>query len=138
MQNRKKSIEKRIGDVFSFLGADAPEFDFAEWADFFLGLERLDESWTGILKSIKKIPSVPEIKDENAAEQLLCYFVFRHFSKEYELASFMFCVLGFYITEKAAESVGILEAARLFSSEIEYSDENENLILDKIFEEVSL
>ena len=45
-------------------------------------------------------------------------------------------VLSFYMTEKAAEQVGIFEAARLWSSEIEYSDENEDVILDTIFEEM--
>ena len=39
-------------------------------------------------------------------------------------------------TQKAAEQTGIFEAARLWSSEIEYSDENEDVILDTIFEEM--
>ena len=135
LQNREKGIPERIGDAFAVLGAKVPEFDLAEWAEFFLGLERLDESWTKILENIKTNPALPEVKDENSAEQLLCYFIFRHFEGEYQKASLIFSVLCFYMTEKAAEQVGILEAARLFSSEIEYSDENENLILDKIFEE---
>ena len=43
---------------------------------------------------------------------------------------------SFYMTEKAAEQVGIFEGARLWSSEIEYSDENEDIILDTIYEEI--
>ena len=39
------------------------------------------------------------------------------------------------MTEKAAEQVGLNEAARLWSSEIEYSDENKDLILRIIFDE---
>ena len=44
--------------------------------------------------------------------------------------------MSFYMTEKAAEQVGIFEAARLWSSEIEYSDENKEIILDTIYEEM--
>lgn len=135
-QNREKSIEERISDAFGLFGAKTPEMDFEKWAEICLSLERLDEKWTGILKSIAKNPAPPEIFDETAAEQLLCYFVFRHYKAEYPLLSLCYCVLSFYFTEKAAEQVGILEGARLWSSEIEYSDENEDIILDKIFEEM--
>ena len=136
LQNREKSIAERIEDVFSLYGAEVPEFDLENWAEFHLGLERLDEKWTEVLENIKNRPENPETMDETAAEQLLCYLVFRHFSMEEELVSLGFCVFGFYMIEKAAESVGIFEAARLWSSEIEYSDENKDLILDKLFEEV--
>ncbi|MBR2640637.1 MAG: flagellin lysine-N-methylase [Oscillospiraceae bacterium] len=135
-QNREKSIEKRISDAFGLFGAKTPEMDFGKWAEICLSLERLDESWTGILESIAKNPAPPENFDETAAEQLLCYFIFRHYKAEYPLLSLCYCVLSFYFTKKAAEQVGILEGARLWSSEIEYSDENEDIILDKIFEEM--
>lgn len=39
------------------------------------------------------------------------------------------------MTEKAAEYVGIHEAARLWSSEIEYSDENTDILFDYIADE---
>ena len=42
--------------------------------------------------------------------------------------------MSFYITEKAAEYTGLLESARLYSSEIEYSDENKEKLLDIIYE----
>ena len=40
------------------------------------------------------------------------------------------------MVEKAAEQCGIFEAARLFSSEIEYSDENIDIILKALNEGV--
>ena len=135
LQNRKKSMDERIADAFSVLGKNVPEVYLSEWADFFLTLERLDDCWTKILENIKENPCAPKGYDETAAEQLLCCLVFRHFSKDYQLESLVFSFICFLMIEKAAETMGILEATRLFSSEIEYSDENENLILDKIFEE---
>ena len=134
IQNRKKSIEERISEAFELFGKRIPEIDFSEWAENFSGLERLDDEWTRILEYIKKNPAPPEIKDEIAAEQLLFYFIFRHFSIDEPEISFAFSVLCFYMTEKAAEKNGLLDSARLFSSEIEYSDENKDLVLDMIFE----
>lgn len=135
LQNRGKEIPERISNAFGIFGEKVPSIDLAFWAEKFLELERLDESWTKILENIKENPALPKIPDNTAAEQLLCYFVFRHFSIDYPFDSLCFAVLSFYMTEKAAESVGIFEAARLFSSEIEYSDENKDIILETIFSE---
>ena len=135
LQNREKAIAERISDVFAIFGVGSPETDYGKWAENCLALERLDESWTKVLEGIIKNPAPPEIKNENAAEQLLCYFIFRHFCPEYPKISLAFAVLCFYMTEKAAEQVGLNEAARLWSSEIEYSDENKDLILRIIFDE---
>ena len=134
LQNREKNISERISDVLRIFCMNFPETDFVKLAEIFLGLERLDEKWTEILENIKENPAPAEIPDETAAEQLLCYYIFRHFSADYPEESFRFAVLAFYLTEKAAEQVGIFEAARLFSSEIEYSDENKEIILDYIFD----
>ncbi|MBE6882944.1 MAG: hypothetical protein E7489_08070 [Ruminococcaceae bacterium] len=111
-----------------------PEKTFSEWAEIYLSLERLDESWTEILEKIKQCPQKPKIEDTAATKQLLHYFAFRHLAEapfDGRLAErAAFAVLSFYITEKAAEQVGILEAARLYSSEVEYSDENIEILLN--------
>ncbi len=133
-QNREKSVEERISEAFSLFDTELPKKDFAEWAEIFLGLERLDEKWAEVLENIKKKPAPPEITNEIAAEQLLCYFTFRHFTNFEAEDAIRFIVLAFCITEKAAEQTGIFEAARLFSSEIEYSDENIEKIIET-FEE---
>ena len=135
VQNREKPFAERIKNAFRILGSEVPEFDLAKWAEICLGLERLDESWTGVLENIIQNPAPPEISDETAAEQLFCYFLFRHFCPEYQKTSLAFCLLSFFMTEKAAEQTGISEAARLWSSETEYSSENKPLLLSTLFEE---
>ena len=135
-QNREKSIEERISDALEFFEAEDFMVDFEKWSKLCLSLERLDEKWTEILEKISENPFAPKDFDENAAGQLLCYFIFRHFSAKEPLLSLCYSVLSFYMTEKAAEQVGIFEAARLWSSEIEYSDENKEIILDTIYEEM--
>jgi len=135
LQNREKPFAERIKDAFGTIGSAVPEFNPGKWAKICLGLERLDESWTEILENIAGNPAPPEVFDETAGEQLLGYFVFRHFCPEYEKTSLAFCLLSFLMTEKAAEQIGIFEAARLWSSEIEYSSENKPLLLSTLFEE---
>ena len=132
IQNREKSISERISDVFRIFCMDFPEPDYVKLAEIFLGLERLDEKWTEILEKIICEPAAPKISDEKAAEQLLCYYILRHFSVDYPEESLRFAVLAFYLTEKAAEQTGVFEAARLFSSEIEYSDENKEKLMEAI------
>ncbi|MBR5873059.1 MAG: hypothetical protein IKZ06_05385, partial [Oscillospiraceae bacterium] len=62
-------------------------------------------------------------------------YFFRHFAPERpETAAFS--VLCYYMTEMAAKFTGMAEAARLYSYEIEYSDENEEKLLDVIKNEV--
>lgn len=135
IQNREKPFAERISDALEEVGASGFEIDFNALAKECLSLERLDESWTDVLEKIAKNPSAPEIKDETAAEQLFCYFIFRFFSDGNRVLSLLFALLSFYMTEKAAEYVGIHEAARLWSSEIEYSDENTDILFDYIADE---
>ncbi|MBQ6878529.1 MAG: flagellin lysine-N-methylase [Oscillospiraceae bacterium] len=132
VQNREKSIGERAAELLGFFGLGLPEKSLADWAEIYLGLERLDEEWTEVLQKIKNEPSVPEIKDEIAAEQILCYYIFRHFGNLYPEEACAFAVLSLFMIEKAAEQTGIIEAARLYSSEIEYSDENTEKIIDAI------
>ena len=136
IQNREKDFSERIEDILELCSAKLPEKDFGEWAEIFLGLERLDEKWTEILEGIMENPKPPEIKDHVQAEQLLCYFIFRHLYPDYLSTTCSFAVLSLYMTEKAAEQCGIFEAARLFSSEIEYSDENTDIIFEALNEGV--
>lgn len=133
-QNRSKPVFERISEAFSFFGTSLPEKSLGDWAKIFLRLERLDEKWTEVLEYIKNNPAPPEIKNEISAEQLLCYFTFRHFTNFEPEDAIRFIVLAFYMTEKAAEQTGIFEAARLFSSEIEYSDENIEKIIETFAE----
>ena len=132
--NRNLPMERRIENLLELCETSLPEKTFSEWAEIYLGLERLDKKWTEVLEYMAKNPSPPKISDEVSVEQLLCYYLFRHFSIEEPELSCAFAVLSFYITEKAAEYTGLLESARLYSSEIEYSDENKEKLLDIIYE----
>ena len=105
------------------------------WAAFYLSLERLDDSWTAELLRLKTFEcfSVPELTEY---EQLLVYFLYRHVPRCYDDldadSKLLFAVLSTQIigTLAGSDRERIIELARMYSAEIEYSDENAELIYD--------
>ena len=117
-------------------------------------LERLEESWTDRLEELKSTdishaPSLDMPEWEIAFEQLLVYFLYRQLpfaldDGEYEGRA-AFCVLSYRIIRDLCRVHAVLhgsvdlddlvEIARQYSAEIEYSDENVEALLDALFEE---
>ncbi len=121
-RNRRLSLERRLG-----LLSALPERD---WKRIFLSLERMDEDWTaalerwdGQLLPVERSLSIP-------LENLLVYFLFRHYTDEEDRAAIAFAVLSVRVLSSLhTEGCGSLrELSRLYSSEIEYSDENVDAI----------
>lgn len=120
LQNRKRPLEERL----QRLSAVNP----AEYTAVFRSLERLDPRWDGYLDQISSECSIPH-GWEPAFEQLAVYFIYRHLLPEQRRERCALAVLSvrvlaslFRQTEQTAES--LVELARLYSAEIEYSDEN--------------
>ncbi len=139
IQNRECDVDVRITELINFTGGSLPHFDTAEWCDFFLSLERLDESWTDALCKLKE--SGPEKLDEcgfplpgESAEQLLTYFIYRHLSPAVDSGDVrervLFALLSFYMIRAVYAVTGeggfddLCDVARMYSSEVEYSEEN--------------
>ena len=113
------------------------------WYNVYSNLERLDESWDKYLKYLKNSPKILNDnsysnKIENAFKNLAVYFIYRHipdfmFEKTVE-CGVNFCILSvliiksiYDISQKNAEHNNfnnLCEIARMYSSEIEYSEEN--------------
>jgi lysine-N-methylase len=116
------------------------------WADALLALERLDDEWTQRLLDLKKRwQSLDLAAFERAMaarqteyEQFAVYLLYRHFvtaeTEKQQAARAVFVTFGvmllYYLGAVHFEKMGAftfddqVELARLFSSEIEYSDEN--------------
>lgn len=106
-----------------------PKQSIAEILSFLKGLERLDTNFDTLLESIPnqdKALSDIIIEDTAKANRLFSYFVFRHLYN-YGIEICVFCT--YFIM---ASKQDIYEFARMFSSEIEYSDENIEKILQII------
>ncbi len=150
LQDREISLEERIDGIFSLVGADKDGRSASEWAEVLLGLERLDENWTKLVLKLKDFGGDTAEFDrfmlsrQTEYEQFLVYLIYRHFANapdfDSAVARARFAVLGYEIlrslgaiifSEKGDFTLSDqIELARLFSSEIEYSDENLYTILD--------
>lgn len=114
---REQLFKKDIGELKNLL----PDISLNTLYDIFKNLERLDNGWDALLNTIKdKKEKLADliIKDGKRANKLFNYFLFRHLHN-YGLEFCIFCT--YFIL---SIDYDIYETARMFSSEIEYSDEN--------------
>ncbi|MBO4928831.1 MAG: flagellin lysine-N-methylase [Clostridia bacterium] len=140
VQDRSLSIDKRMDKLLLLCQACEPGHP-ADWVDVFLELERLDEGWTAMLQKLEQdgktipVPDVPDVQ----WEQLLVYFLYRHFLTAWEdgdvgsKAGFavlsvrlLRCLKGLF------PQVELAELARMYSAEIEYSNENMDILFDEL------
>lgn len=108
-----------------------PEKSAEEWRGIFLSLERMDEEWT---ERLRRPWNEPPAELSKPLERLLLYFLYRHLpaaEDEKDLrARTAFAVLCSRVTGFISRDYEeLLETARLLSAEIEYSDENVDILL---------
>jgi len=150
LQNREKPIEARIADMLSLCGASLPDLPLSAWAETLLSLERLDEAWTKRLLDLQRgCPDFAAFERhihgrETEYEQWAVYLIYRHFANaptvEDAAAHAAFAALGYAVVHalgalQFADAGDFtvadqIELCRLFSSEIEYSEENHDALLD--------
>ena len=136
------SFTQREAKALALFGMEPLHFDNASAAGFYLGLERLDDEWTKRLNTLKEsadtglepmISSLPYLR-------LAEYFIYRHFATapdEYEAGlRLQFAFLSTRLICALDSIFNDTESTRLYSSEIEYSDENVDKILDYIDENI--
>jgi lysine-N-methylase len=134
-------------------GAPLPERTAGQWAAALLTLERMDGQWTGLLNDLRHSQE-PDTAAFDARygwtaggyANLLWYFVYRHFMSAGNLAEaaprLRFAALGCRVVHvldaRKWERSGLfvpgdrVEHARLFSSEVEYSEENMDALMDML------
>lgn len=139
LRDGSQPLYQRMRSAAALCGTEFKMPDMVSWAGFYMGLERLDGAWTECLGLLLEKGPEAELKtalDKMRYERLAEYFVFRHFSAwdmEHWGAALRFCFLSVcFICALDALEGESGEHARLYSSEIEYSDENIGLILDEI------
>lgn len=149
LQNRKLSLTDRIDDMLELCDTTYTKRPLGEYSDILLSLEILDKNWQKALFNLENANLSNEdlktffdyIKTNNREhefEQLCVYFIYRHFANApdiisaQERARFTAFVFDFFrnlgaFTLKHANSYHTslhIDFARMFSTEIEYSDEN--------------
>lgn len=132
-----KNMSQRFADALGYFGEKFESHNMSAWASFLLKLERLDESWTEKLNALEnaKMDKVPDsVLECNRYVRLCQYFIYRHMLDADEYAPMLeFCILATEIIAALDMLCGLdAEHTRLFSSEIEYSDENIPLIIEEL------
>ena len=153
-QNREEPIERRMEQILSACGAYVPDIPLAQWVECYLSLERMDETWTGILQALRenanKLPLdafAAHMKGRGTEyEQMLVYFLYRHVptalddgdvsSKAafavlsvrllFALGALHLLLHGKFAVE---DQIGL---CRLYSAEVEYSDDNMDALFDAL------
>ena len=150
MQDRSHPIEARLDALLDTVGLAIPERD---WAAVYRDLERLDPAWDNMLDAISSFDatSAPSgLSDRPLAfntvfEQFCVYLLYRHLPGALEdddvPGRVAFCVLSTQVlmTLCAAKAdctmADLLDSARMYSAEIEYSEDNIAALLDALWED---
>ncbi|MBQ4354878.1 MAG: flagellin lysine-N-methylase [Clostridia bacterium] len=149
LQNRAEPLAERIfrltDDVWY---GRTPE----QWREFYNGLERMETAWDDRLaylnaENAECLLQAPA-EGETVWEQLLVYFVNRHLADAADVldldARLAFAVLSYAVIRSIWEGecrkngeaslAELIETARLYSAEIEYSEDNTAAVLDALEE----
>lgn len=141
LRHDELSFSQREERALELFGMAPLPFDAASLKELYLSLERLDEEWSERLNSLVPVSLEPKLSALPYL-RLAEYFIYRHFATapdEYEAAlRLQFAFLSTKLICALDSIFHDAESTRLYSSEIEYSDENVEKILDYIDEKNSL
>ncbi len=136
VQDRRLPMVQRVEQMLQACGVSLT-VDYAHWAAFLLDLERLDERWAQVLQRLHEPEQPIDPRWEIPLEQLMCYLLFRHLAGALEDGDVQgrvaYCALMWTLLRRMLRN-DLMELARLYSSEIEYSDENLDAVLEEIDE----
>lgn len=142
-----KDYNKCRFELSESIESEVPVFTSDDVKNAYLDLEMLDNSWGSLLKGFCEYKChMSSLCNEYSdyAKRLLLYFIFRHFAdtildgRIYERVVFSILsteiIIGIsdYLSDGKIKLETICDIARRYSSEIEYSDENIEKILDYI------
>ena len=134
IQDRSRPMAQRVERMLQACGVTL-KVDAAQWADFLITLERLDDAWANALQRLHEPPQPVDDQWEIPLEQLMGYLLFRHLAGAMEDGDVQgrvaYCALVWQLLRRMLRD-DLPEICRLYSSEIEYSDENMDAILEHI------
>lgn len=130
-------LRARFANALTLLDAPPIEFTPQRLSALLLPLERMDEAWTTMLLRLSDAPTIPaEALSTIRCERIGEYMVYRHFANASDLSD---AAARLRFAQLAVETVCALEhlgfgdeALRLFSAEVEYSDDNMAALLARL------
>lgn len=120
--NRNMPLSKRIECDYEVMDSKSRALLFAD-------LEILDETWLNMLKELSRADIVSLIPDTIQFENLISYLLFRH-----PEANIIFAIESAHLIADLCQvtALPLEEVARMFSSEIEYSDINIDTLIEAL------
>lgn len=152
LQDRTLPMQERLTKMLTLCGASLPETTVGEWAGELRQLEQMDPAWDALLSTLvtsEKPLSLPmePTKWDIPLEQLAVYFAFRYLADSLEVACNCngrlaqragFCVRSvqfLYALFCISDGISLDTAedmVRLYSSEIEYSEDNMGVLFENL------
>lgn len=143
LQDRSRSIADRFNALLKDSECELTLPNGEQLYKFLISLEFLDSNWHKLLEPLKAYKTLPfpnqSTESELLLEQLAVYFVYRHIAPAAEdddlygricLCGFLWYLSCALIAVHGTDSA--IEIYRMISSELEYSDENLQLIIDAL------
>ena len=132
------SFESAIERLLDKFNIKTPKKSVYNWVDIYLKLERLDNVWSEMLERIKSTDDIQftlPCTYKKELKNLLIYFIYRHLGESVYDGNFngrlLFAIISCYMISTLCRiGYNIEEVARMYSSEIEYSDENLNTLIE--------
>ena len=137
LQDRESSILTRFEELAEMFSLKF-NFSISKLRDKYLSLERLDEKWGEELLKLKEFDKSVFDKYPIYFEQLAVYFVFRHFYEGDMRENVNFALMSCYVLgamwSRCADKEKMFDLVRRYSSEVEYSEENLDMIRGYLYE----
>lgn len=141
LQDDTHPLEARLDALLAAVDFTIPEKD---WAEVYRGLERLDPAWDSCLDALDFSLAAPT-QLQAALRNFAVYMLYRHLPGALEdddiPGRVAFCVLSTRILaalcarKDGCTIADCIEFARMYSAEIEYSEDNICALLDALWEE---
>lgn len=137
LSDRSFSYSQRLEKISKEYSVSADILDVSAWRELFASLEYLDADHKTCFESFSLAPEI-DAKLEPYLERALAYFVYRHCTEAEDMSDFTsslgFCLVLERMLASLAERCGAMCAtdlilpARIISEELEYSEENTDII----------
>ena len=135
-------LPEQLDELLRLGGLGIPELC---WPEIYRDLERLDPAWDKALDTLTGLSAEPPAELAHAFRRFCEYLLFRHLPGALEdedvPGRVAFCVLSTRVlmalcaAKPGCTMADCIEFARMYSAEIEYSEENVTALLDALWEE---
>ena len=142
MQDTSRPLAARLQSLLDAVDFAIPDRD---WAEVYRQLERLDPAWDALLDTLPASLPLPPTPFEPALTNAGVYLLYRHIPGALEdddlSGRVALCVLSVRVlaslcaAKPGCTTADLIDFARMYSAEVEYSEDNIAALLDALWED---